>query len=1111
MKRNLLFFVMLLFFEKLFSQVIPPDQAIDAANTRPQLGSLTPNASAFQKNLHIPVDMSTGVPKIEYPIWSWRRNKLSFDLKLSYHAGGNKVDDIASNTGQGWSIIGVPRVSRAVKGLPDESTQGYLNTGALPSISNEGYSNSFVDGGMGAHQMTQISTEVCFNTYNEPSAFNTADQIIKGNLDGEQDIFTFSLPSGESGRFVFSKDQQIVQLEHTNCVINGLPQSGFTIKNAEGIVFLFDVLQSQVLKTFDNTQQIQGSPIFSTSEWLITNITNPQTNESIVFQYINLSTNVTPTKFESGFFERQSILIRVDRHADGLGAVDLLTYKDPIFGNSIVSSSNLLMSTVNFPDGSKMNFDYDFAREDLVNDKALTSIEIINLHNELTEKYKLDYSYFICNPNTNVVLRESNNDYQKKLRLDQVSKVDIGNNSIPTQFKYNPTKMNAVGSRNVDYWGYSVNPNRQNFSYIPNIAVEPSEYSTFLEEGDSLGNNAQRWPDEVFAKAGILDTIVYPTKGYTTFEYENNRAFSPTYNINRDNFICNSWNDGNFNSSQAVSFSNRTLESVTLYIKASEYFPRPPIDPSQPQVCISDWQDNQEVIFVIISTDGLFSQTIPVIYPALLGGSYKINVVLPLNKEYQVFCSYSLSNPCNYMYPFYVDAKIGYSIPPKEKPAGGVRIKKITFFDGVNNTLVKDYEYNVNNNSSATLLREPIYRYDRSTYQVPFRRPEINELGHINYSQITLKSDPSQTLAFHNQQPLIYSKVSELSSDGAITTKEFEPEGLYYTPIFPISISQDFPNLRGYLLKESIKNNSGQIIKRSSYVYNKISNPNFASGNNLVVAQIATGTGMTTQCYSVKRYFPSQSALELIAKTNNDYANNLNVEMITNYVNDYVTYNPKIITTTNSKGQILRQELKYPKDKTGEPVYLGMVASNNVSPVVESQVFLNDVLKEKEVVDYSSNFMNGNTNISSVKKSVNGQALETIETVDSYDAAGNATQTTAKNGIITSYIWGYKKQYLVAKIIGKKFNDVITQSTINLSVLENPVSNVALGAELNKIHNLTGCLVSTYMYKPLVGIVVETDPNNRITYYEYDSFNRLRIIRDKDNNILKTFEYQYKQ
>jgi hypothetical protein len=56
-----------------------------------------------------------------------------------------------------------------------------------------------------------------------------------------------------------------------------------------------------------------------------------------------------------------------------------------------------------------------------------------------------------------------------------------------------------------------------------------------------------------------------------------------------------------------------------------------------------------------------------------------------------------------------------------------------------------------------------------------------------------------------------------------------------------------------------------------------------------------------------------------------------------------------------------------------------------------------------------------------------------------------------------------------------------------------------------------GGLMTTYTYQPLIGMTSQCDVNNRITYYEYDNFNRLKLIRDQDKNIIKTFDYKYKE
>jgi YD repeat-containing protein len=52
----------------------------------------------------------------------------------------------------------------------------------------------------------------------------------------------------------------------------------------------------------------------------------------------------------------------------------------------------------------------------------------------------------------------------------------------------------------------------------------------------------------------------------------------------------------------------------------------------------------------------------------------------------------------------------------------------------------------------------------------------------------------------------------------------------------------------------------------------------------------------------------------------------------------------------------------------------------------------------------------------------------------------------------------------------------------------------------------------TYTYKPLVGMLSSTNPRGVTTYYEYDTFNRLKqtyIIENGEKKILQKYDYHY--
>jgi len=55
-----------------------------------------------------------------------------------------------------------------------------------------------------------------------------------------------------------------------------------------------------------------------------------------------------------------------------------------------------------------------------------------------------------------------------------------------------------------------------------------------------------------------------------------------------------------------------------------------------------------------------------------------------------------------------------------------------------------------------------------------------------------------------------------------------------------------------------------------------------------------------------------------------------------------------------------------------------------------------------------------------------------------------------------------------------------------------------------------GSTMTTYTYDPLIGMTSSTDENNLTTTYDYDTFGRLKQVKDNKGNILKSYDYNYK-
>jgi YD repeat-containing protein len=130
-------------------------------------------------------------------------------------------------------------------------------------------------------------------------------------------------------------------------------------------------------------------------------------------------------------------------------------------------------------------------------------------------------------------------------------------------------------------------------------------------------------------------------------------------------------------------------------------------------------------------------------------------------------------------------------------------------------------------------------------------------------------------------------------------------------------------------------------------------------------------------------------------------------------------------------------------------------------------------------------------------------------TYDNYDFKGNIQQLHKEDDINITYLWGYNNSYPVAKIENASLQEVKNVFDGSIPDLKygglSPVQNTSLRTGLPK------AMVTTYTYRLLTGMTSQTDPNGITTYYEYDSFGRLKLIKDNDGRILKTYEYHYGQ
>src|SRR5688572_10693957 len=148
---------------------------------------------------------------------------------------------------------------------------------------------------------------------------------------------------------------------------------------------------------------------------------------------------------------------------------------------------------------------------------------------------------------------------------------------------------------------------------------------------------------------------------------------------------------------------------------------------------------------------------------------------------------------------------------------------------------------------------------------------------------------------------------------------------------------------------------------------------------------------------------------------------------------------------------------------------------------------------------------------------IGSNAIETRQQYYQYDNKGNVPEESEANDVHTVYLYGYNAPFVVAKISGSTFASVqsaMTTSGITQSQLDaaGSMTDQALRTLLNGLRtNLPNALVATYTYSPGMGMTSVTDIRGKTTFYEYDGFQRLKLIKDQDGNIVKTYQYQFKQ
>lgn len=500
---------------------------------------VTPTAQEFLKYGEVPVSEYTGIPNISIPIYSIVEDDVDVPIKLTYHAGGIRVTDEASWVGLGWNLqfgsvvqiimghddfIKDPMFS---KKLPD------YHGSPIPTDFPKRYQWPFLYDGFGwsspypVYAPTDNHSFKIATDYWVPMKGNFNQQhqdLFDGNyVDSQPDIIKINF-LGHSLNVVVKSTGALVVLNEVGYVVKRTnPTSddwGWEVVTPGGNTFSFEMkCDVDIDYNYSSTPQSEktSGPLSSKSQkqWYLTEIKTTK-NKTIKFnygiisnvtnfpsysqKYIDYEKGVVTTTGSASCTESLYALVQNVLTTDLVDYVFRTSQKVPYLTDIEFTNGRIQFATSN--------------RDDVLGARKLDKVTISN-NKQIIKQFALTYDYFVAS-NSSAINNAGGlaglDENKEKKRLKLLSLNEIGKE--PYEFKYNATELPYKNTFAVDYWGF-YNGNHNNNSLIPN----PSRFGNCDLENINSNNHSA---NQDFAKAGMLEKIIYPTKGITEFDFELN-------------------------------------------------------------------------------------------------------------------------------------------------------------------------------------------------------------------------------------------------------------------------------------------------------------------------------------------------------------------------------------------------------------------------------------------------------------------------------------------------------------------------------------------------------------------------------------------------------------
>lgn len=1109
----------------------------------------TPEASAFMKYGEESVNEYTGTADISVPLYTIKCKDIEIPLVLRYDATGIKVEQEASWVGLGWNLMVGGCINYVCAGSHDQYTQSYISnqiwTEYLTTM------NTFT----GGRQYFHYSSDN-INTWMEsvPHAF-AFDPPHSENLSqdmqnylmwgyGERDFYSVNV-LGKSFNFFIDpatlkpyiigeageefKIDPIYRIDPRTGIGNQTDVNEWKITDSNGYIYYF----SNGDTTWEGDNQGM-SYIFC---WYLTGIQSPL-GEKAELSYTQHQEWGRQRMTES--FSHIHSNVSVEDKSFGSEGHSKTLHSGRV-KNSYLKEIKTRNQTVTF--STTESRECSGRKLDVIRVNSYDGAEIKTIN--------FSYSSFGHSNIGGSYAPVQNATADLRLKLENV-KETASSETLTTSFSYNPLELPAKKSCAQDYWGYyngKDNPATSDAKGNNGHTMLPTPATFMSKNYDqelAIIKGANRSSDGNFMQAAMLTKVVYPTGGYSTYEYEPHRFAVTDYRQSKEyqDFLNRPYDIDIYKSFSYTPYNSE--DSFLIYNEPYDFTLKKELAFSLSVSCNGDVMDGKKIQIIIAPLRaGITPISIPVTYKSsnnpvivlqdtLPAGNYQLLIGAPgsVHQGYAIGCRlkgyYTSTSSFNH------DPQKTYT-----QTGGGLRIRKISNYDN-DNSLINyvTYDYTNGKGSTGVLLNEietiEPFSYTYLRYEPNGSGPATAYSRH-NISGRRINTGQTRFPAFFescNPGNVGYSQVTKCKYDAiGNLEKSIVTSYINHKPktLTVMDYYECFDN--GKMLCQETLEADGNTISKTENEYcfhdlneddpekDKWYSTNMVARDGLVIdPRIAyLDNDAYNSRFQVWKYPYILSRVDLSKTTNTEYCPGGNTivktkDYLYNTTNHQVS---RIDENTSLSNQILRTRITYSADGT-DAYSRWMKDAHRLNDVVETKTALVENGQEHCIstqrTNYTSRYVNGASHYlpGSSSTSIGDNAPETRATY-SYDDSLNVC-AIALDGMETVYIWSYNGQYPIAKIEGLTYAEVkaaVGQSTISNLLCKAEPSDGDFNSIRNAVKNARGH-ITTYTYRPLVGITSETLPNGNTTYYEYDGFGRLTSVTDHNGSVISTNSYNYK-